>query len=362
MSCRRSRERTHVEVVDGEPVLANAELGRRLAHLACERVRLESRRERARRDRERDVVNLAAALDEPRHRPAAAELAVVRVRREHERLPPCLDHRAIQSLDVSTVWSPAASRMLSAARQGRKERPYRADMDATEDAAFAGLSAGSQLGRPRRQDVLGVTSRPMEHAQLAEIAALVGALGAVLALDHARRHLPAHRARAARRWPTGGLGWSLVGDDDVRLLLGRPGGALRSSWSAWRRRSCSPSRSRATRRSSPSHCSRSHRSACPSSSAADEAFLLLPLYLVIAAAVLALAYRILRGERPRASAVPARAPARRVRDLRVDVVPVDLGRARRAASRSRSSSSRSSRGSRPSRAARSRTGSRARCS
>ena len=30
----------------------------------------------------------------------------------------------------------------------------------------------------------------------------------------------------------------------------------------------------------------------------DEAFLLLPLYLAIAAAVLALAYRVLRGERP----------------------------------------------------------------
>ena len=98
MSCRRSRERTHVEVVDGEPVLADAELARRLAHLARERVRLESRRERARGDRESDVVNLAAALDEPRHRPAAPELAVVRVRREHQGTFPGLDHRAIQSL------------------------------------------------------------------------------------------------------------------------------------------------------------------------------------------------------------------------------------------------------------------------
>ena len=88
-------ERSDVEVVDGELFLRDAELARRLAHLARQRVRLEAGRKRARRDRERDVAHLAAAIDEPRHRPAAAELAVVRVRREHERFLPGLDHRAI---------------------------------------------------------------------------------------------------------------------------------------------------------------------------------------------------------------------------------------------------------------------------
>src|SRR5580765_2102938 len=89
------RKRSDVEVVDGELFLFDAELARRLAHLAGERVRLEPGRKRARRDRERDVTHLAAAVDEPRHRPAAAELAVIRVRREHERALPGLDHRAI---------------------------------------------------------------------------------------------------------------------------------------------------------------------------------------------------------------------------------------------------------------------------
>ena len=98
MSCRRcGNVRTSKSWTVSQSV-ADAELARRLANLARERVRLESRRERARGDREGDVAHLAAALDEPRHRPAAPELAVVRVRGEHERAFPGLDHRAIQSL------------------------------------------------------------------------------------------------------------------------------------------------------------------------------------------------------------------------------------------------------------------------
>ena len=98
MSCRRSGNvRTSKSwTVSRSSAIPSSR--RRLAHLARERVRLEAGRKRARRDRERDVAHLAAALDEPRHRPAAAELAVVRVRREHERVLPGLDHRAIQSL------------------------------------------------------------------------------------------------------------------------------------------------------------------------------------------------------------------------------------------------------------------------
>ena len=75
----------------------NTELGRRLAHLARERVRREALRQRAGRDRERDVPHLAAALDEPRHRAAAAELAVIGVRRQHERPPPLLDQTGTAS-------------------------------------------------------------------------------------------------------------------------------------------------------------------------------------------------------------------------------------------------------------------------
>ena len=53
--------------------------------LARERVGGEALRQRARGDRERDVAHLGARLDEPSHRAAAAELAVVGVGREHER-------------------------------------------------------------------------------------------------------------------------------------------------------------------------------------------------------------------------------------------------------------------------------------
>ena len=74
-------KRAHVEVVNRELRLWDAELSRRLAHLAGERVGREPRGQRAGRDRERDVTHLTASLDETRHRAAAAELAVVRVRR-----------------------------------------------------------------------------------------------------------------------------------------------------------------------------------------------------------------------------------------------------------------------------------------
>ncbi len=90
------REGADVEVVNGQRLLGDAELGRRLADLAGKRVGLEPGWERARRDRERDVAHLAARVDEPGHRPAAAELAVVGVRREHERALEAGEHRAIQ--------------------------------------------------------------------------------------------------------------------------------------------------------------------------------------------------------------------------------------------------------------------------
>ena len=77
-------KRAHVEVVHRQVLGRDAELGCRLADLARERVRRKAVRQRARGDRERDVAHLGAGLDETRHHAAAAELAVVGVRREHE--------------------------------------------------------------------------------------------------------------------------------------------------------------------------------------------------------------------------------------------------------------------------------------
>ena len=86
-------ERADVEVVHGEvPLPVRPDLGRRLLHLARKRVRGEALREPARRDRERDVAHVGAGLDEARHRAAAAELAVVGVRCEHERPFHAVDH------------------------------------------------------------------------------------------------------------------------------------------------------------------------------------------------------------------------------------------------------------------------------
>src|SRR5262249_35327363 len=101
------RESADVEVVHREALGGDAELGRRLANLAGERVRRESLGERARRDRERDVANLCSLLDEARHRSAAAELAVVGVRREDEGALPAV--HAGTSARAATAASPSAA-------------------------------------------------------------------------------------------------------------------------------------------------------------------------------------------------------------------------------------------------------------
>ena len=136
----------------------------------------------------------------------------------------------------------------------------------------------------------------MEHAQLAEIAALVGALGAVLALITRGGVFPL-TGLGLLGVATGGLAWALVGDDDIRLLLGDPAGialvavgvvtVILGAVPLARYPAVVPV---ALLAAAPFRV--------PVQLGSDEAFLLLPLYLVIAASVLALAYRILRGERP----------------------------------------------------------------
>ena len=82
-------------------------------------------RQRPRRDREGDVPHLAARLDEAGHRAPAAELAVVRVRREDERSLPGFDHRECISGE------PRPARALAA---------HAAEPDAASPAAALGLA------------------------------------------------------------------------------------------------------------------------------------------------------------------------------------------------------------------------------
>jgi len=136
----------------------------------------------------------------------------------------------------------------------------------------------------------------MEHAQLAEIAALVGALGAVGVLITRGGIFPLI-GLVLLGVATAGIGWSLVGDDDVRLLFEDPQGVALVSVGAVAAIVLAVPLARypeivpvALLAVAPFRV--------PVQVGDQEAFLLLPLYLVIAAAVLALAYRILRGERP----------------------------------------------------------------
>jgi O-Antigen ligase len=136
----------------------------------------------------------------------------------------------------------------------------------------------------------------MEHMQLAEIAALLGALGAVGVLIPRGGIFPLI-GFVLLGAGTGGLAWSLVGDDDIELLLGDPQGIALVVVGVATAVACAVPLAR-------------YPAAVPVALLAvapfrvpvqlgdEEAFLLLPLYLVSAAAVLALAYRILCGERP----------------------------------------------------------------
>jgi hypothetical protein len=136
----------------------------------------------------------------------------------------------------------------------------------------------------------------MEHVQLAEIAALLGALGAVGVLVPRGGVFPL-MGLALLGAGTGGLVWWLVGRDDVELLLEDPQGvalvvagvaaAVAIAVPLARYPAAVPV---ALLAAAPFRV--------PVQLGEEEAFLLLPLYLVIASSGLALAYRILRGERP----------------------------------------------------------------
>jgi hypothetical protein len=138
----------------------------------------------------------------------------------------------------------------------------------------------------------------VEHTDAAQVAALLGALGAALVLLARGRLLPL-AGFALLGVATAGLGRSLVGDDDVRLLVSEPAGlalvgvgVLAAGLVAIplvRYPAITPV---ALLAAAPFRI--------PVELGDEEAFLLLPLYLVLAASVLALSYRMLRGESPAA--------------------------------------------------------------
>jgi len=138
----------------------------------------------------------------------------------------------------------------------------------------------------------------VEHTDAAQVAALVGALGAVLVLIPRGRLLPL-AGFALLGLATAGIGRSLVGDDDLRLLFTEPAGiglvgvgvvaAILVAVPLSRYPPVVPV---------VLLCVAPFR--IPVRVGAEDAFLLLPLYLVVAAAVLALGHRIIRGEHPAA--------------------------------------------------------------
>lgn len=141
-----------------------------------------------------------------------------------------------------------------------------------------------------------VKSCAVEHGQIAEVAALVGALGTVLALITRGGIFPL-LGLVLLGAATATIGWSLVGDADVRLLFGDPLGlALVGAGLAAAITLAVPFARNPT--AVPVALLAVAPFRVPVQVGADEAFLLLPLYLVIAAAGIALAYRIVRGERP----------------------------------------------------------------
>jgi hypothetical protein len=136
----------------------------------------------------------------------------------------------------------------------------------------------------------------VEHSDAAQVAALVGAVGAALAVLGRGRLVPLGGI-ALLGIATALLARSLVGDDDVELLLTRPAGiALIAGGIAAAVLVAAP----LVRfpEATPVALLAVAPFRIPVELGDEEAFLLLPLYLVLAGAVLALAYRMLRGAVP----------------------------------------------------------------
>jgi O-antigen ligase len=137
----------------------------------------------------------------------------------------------------------------------------------------------------------------VEHTEAAQVAALLGGVGAALVLlARGRARLLVLPGFALLGLATLGLAWALVGDDDLELLLRRPGGlalvavalvaVVLGAIPLVRYPAIAPVALLAV---APFRI--------PIGLGEEEAFLLLPLYLVLASTVVALAYRMLRGER-----------------------------------------------------------------
>lgn len=135
----------------------------------------------------------------------------------------------------------------------------------------------------------------MEHTDAAQVAALLGALGAVLALVPRDRFLPL-AGLALLGLATAGLGRSLVGDDLERLVTEPAGLALVGVGAAAAVLGAVP----LVRYPAivPVALLIAAPFRVPVAVGDEDAFLLLPLYFVLTAAVLAFAYRVIRGERP----------------------------------------------------------------
>jgi O-antigen ligase len=136
----------------------------------------------------------------------------------------------------------------------------------------------------------------VEHSDAAQVAALVGALGAAFVLLGRGRALPI-AGLALLGAASALLGRSLVGDDDVELLFTRPAGiALLAAGIAAAVLIAVP----LTRfpEAAPVALLAVAPFRIPVGLGDEDAFLLLPLYLVLTASVIALAFRMLRGAVP----------------------------------------------------------------
>jgi hypothetical protein len=139
----------------------------------------------------------------------------------------------------------------------------------------------------------------VEHTDAAQVAALLGGIGAALVLlPRGRARLLALAGFALLGLSTVGLAWALVGDDDLELLLTEPEGlalvaigivaVVLGAIPLARYPAVVPAVLLAV---APFRI--------PVELGDEEAFLLLPLYLVLASAVVALAYRMLGGAEAR---------------------------------------------------------------